>query len=249
MGPACCSCHSGAYAYRTHSSTDSSSRSARRSARSPTDRPRGPRRRETHIRTRGVIAARIEQRVDSIRLGDLSGGHWIGQPPVAGPASELPHPARHRHGNRFGDKIFNERIEAYEDVVTEVTEQLRTHAEDAVRRGVREVFVDPGLGFGKTTTHNLALLDLLETLIDTGFPVVGASRKSFIGDVLRISDPGERLAGSLAVAVTAVAKGAGRHPNPRCGTHTSGSPDGRSHPIARTRPHVIGGSGRTWRTP
>ncbi|MEV0299064.1 dihydropteroate synthase [Nocardia sp. NPDC050710] len=97
----------------------------------------------------------------------------------------------------------------YDDVVTEVTHQLRAHAENGVRLGVPEVFIDPGLGFGKTTAHNLALLEMIDVLADTGYPVVvGASRKSFLGEILGISDPGERLAGSLAVAVTAVTKGA-----------------------------------------
>ena len=97
----------------------------------------------------------------------------------------------------------------YDDVVTEVTHHLRAHAENGVRLGVPEVFIDPGLGFGKTTAHNLALLESLEVLADTGYPVVvGASRKSFLGDILGITDPGQRLPGSLAVAVTAVTKGA-----------------------------------------
>jgi dihydropteroate synthase len=97
----------------------------------------------------------------------------------------------------------------YDDVVAEVTGHLCAHAEDALRRGVPEVFIDPGLGFGKTTAHNLALVDSLATLVETGYPVVvGASRKSFIGEILGITDPGRRLAGSLAVAVTAIAKGA-----------------------------------------
>ncbi|WP_063041495.1 dihydropteroate synthase [Nocardia grenadensis] len=97
----------------------------------------------------------------------------------------------------------------YDDVVAEVTHQLLSYAETAERLGVPEVLIDPGLGFGKTTAHNLALVEAIDVLAATGYPVlVGASRKSFIGEVLGVTDPGQRLAGSLAIAVAAVARGA-----------------------------------------
>ena len=81
--------------------------------------------------------------------------------------------------------------------------------------GVGEVWIDPGIGFGKTVEHNLGLLAPLGELVATGFPVmVGTSRKSFLGRLAaaaggRPPAVDERLAGSLATATWAMAAGAG----------------------------------------
>jgi dihydropteroate synthase len=100
----------------------------------------------------------------------------------------------------------------YDDVVGEVHASLVRGALEARRCGVEEVYVDPGIGFGKTVVHNLALLRALPDLVALGTPVlVGVSRKSFIGRVLAADDPPlppeERLEGSLAAAVWAAAAG------------------------------------------
>jgi dihydropteroate synthase len=99
----------------------------------------------------------------------------------------------------------------YDDVVAEVGDFLRERAsvlEDAGVARVR-IAIDPGIGFGKTAEHNLELLRRLPQLVDLGYPVVvGASRKSFIGAVLDIDEPADRLAGSLGVAVHAAVLGA-----------------------------------------
>ncbi len=99
----------------------------------------------------------------------------------------------------------------YGDVVREVCDYLKARIDFAVSHGVaRECIVaDPGIGFGKTVDHNLALLRGLPTLIAGCGPVlVGASRKRFIGQVTGHADPGERLAGSLGVAAWSAAHGA-----------------------------------------
>lgn len=97
----------------------------------------------------------------------------------------------------------------YDDVVREVRNFLVERAGRAVEAGVTEVWIDPGIGFGKTVAHNLALLASLGELVATGFPVlVGASRKSFIGALTGGAPPHDRLEGSLAVAVWAVHQGA-----------------------------------------
>ncbi len=112
----------------------------------------------------------------------------------------------------------------YDDVVAEVRSFLVERAERALAAGVPEVWIDPGIGFGKDTGHNLELLARLGALVDTGFPVlVGASRKSFLGRLLGSSDAGrpladqptppvaavdDRVEGSLAVATWAVDAGA-----------------------------------------
>jgi dihydropteroate synthase len=99
----------------------------------------------------------------------------------------------------------------YDDVVAEVFEHLAARLDALEDAGVARdrLVVDPGIGFGKTTEHNLALLAALRQFTSLGRPVlVGASRKSFIGRLADIDDPQERLPGSLAVAALAVGAGA-----------------------------------------
>ena len=102
----------------------------------------------------------------------------------------------------------------YDDVVAEVSEFLLARAGAAVAAGVGEVWIDPGIGFGKTDAHNLALLRALPELCTRGLPVlVGTSRKGFLGRLAadaegRPAPVGDRLAGSLASATWAMLAGA-----------------------------------------
>jgi dihydropteroate synthase len=101
----------------------------------------------------------------------------------------------------------------YHDVVTEVAAYLDERATKARDAGVREIWVDPGIGFAKTARHNLALLSRLPDLVATGWPVVvGVSRKRFTGAVGNANESAplpveERLEASLAAAVWAMACG------------------------------------------
>jgi dihydropteroate synthase len=99
---------------------------------------------------------------------------------------------------------------SYRDVVGEVTAYLRDRAEALLAAGISRdaIAVDPGIGFGKTVDHNVALLRGLPALRAVGFPVaVGVSRKSFLGK-LTGRDVGQRLAASLAAMAYAVLNGA-----------------------------------------
>lgn len=103
---------------------------------------------------------------------------------------------------------------AYHDVVSEVREFLQRRARTAEDAGVPpgRIVVDPGLGFGKRTGQgvedNLTLLRHLSRIADLGYPVlVGPSRKSFIGNILRLPVD-QRLEGSLAAAALAAWNGA-----------------------------------------
>ncbi len=99
---------------------------------------------------------------------------------------------------------------AYDDVVAEVKAFLVERLEAAIGAGIAEerIWLDPGIGFGKTAEHNMELLRRLGELADLGRPLmVGASRKSFIGKVDG-SAPGERLGGTIAASVLAAAEGA-----------------------------------------
>ena len=102
----------------------------------------------------------------------------------------------------------------YDDVVAEVRDFLLARADAARATGVEEVWIDPGIGFGKTLAHNLTLLAHLHELVATGHPVaVGTSRKSSLGRLLAESDgvdevaADDRLEASLATATWAMAEG------------------------------------------
>ncbi len=97
----------------------------------------------------------------------------------------------------------------YVDVVEEVTAFLAERASAARTAGVAEVWIDPGIGFGKTVAHNLSLLRHLGVLVATGYPVlVGASRKRFLQVLTGASGADDALDGSLAAAVAALDAGA-----------------------------------------
>jgi dihydropteroate synthase len=105
----------------------------------------------------------------------------------------------------------------YDDVVAEVAAYLADRAARAAKAGVADVWVDPGIGFGKTTVHNLQLLAAVPELASLGYPlIVGTSRKTFIGRIAAGTQSGggppapvsERFEGSLASATYAMANGA-----------------------------------------
>lgn len=98
----------------------------------------------------------------------------------------------------------------YDNVLREVIDFLAERIQFAARAGIerQNIIVDPGIGFGKTLDHNLALLRGLPAFAALGQPLlVGASRKAFIGRILG-TEADERLEGSLAAAVAAVMGGA-----------------------------------------
>jgi dihydropteroate synthase len=137
-------------------------------------------------------------------LNDISGRLW----PLAAEA-QVPWVAMHMRGTPQTMQIDP----VYEDVCREVFGFLARLAEEALAGGVPEVYVDPGIGFGKTTAHNLELLRGLPGLVAQGRPVlVGTSRKRFLGVVAPEPDgsappPPARLAASLATATWAAACG------------------------------------------
>jgi dihydropteroate synthase len=98
----------------------------------------------------------------------------------------------------------------YRDVVVEVRTFLAQRMRACLDAGIRQehLVVDPGFGFGKTLTHNVALLASLDAFTGLGVPVmVGLSRKSVLGQ-LTGRTVGDRLPGSLAAALVAVQRGA-----------------------------------------
>ena len=99
----------------------------------------------------------------------------------------------------------------YDDVVSDVKAFLEERLAFAVAEGVDEarVWLDPGIGFGKTVEHNLELLRRLDEIVAIGRPVaIGTSRKSFLGKLAGGRDEGERLPGTIATNVLALERGA-----------------------------------------
>lgn len=98
----------------------------------------------------------------------------------------------------------------YDDVIEDITRFLGERARFAMDRGVahERIVLDPGIGFGKTITHNVDLLANLDAFLQLGFPLlVGASRKGFIGQLTRQSPEG-RAWGTAGVVALAVEHGA-----------------------------------------
>jgi len=99
----------------------------------------------------------------------------------------------------------------YDDVVGEVLEFLLGRAKRAERFGILKdmIFIDPGIGFGKTLEHNLSLLRNIDKFVASGYRVlVGTSRKRFIGKITGKEKPAERIFGTAATVALCAAAGA-----------------------------------------
>ncbi|MBW3653531.1 MAG: dihydropteroate synthase [Actinobacteria bacterium] len=110
----------------------------------------------------------------------------------------------------LGEPRTMQRDPRYDDVVDDVKAFLAERLAFAVRAGIAEhrIWLDPGIGFGKTIDHNLELLARLDEVVALGRPVVvGTSRKSFLGAITG-RDAGDRVAGTIATNVLALARGA-----------------------------------------
>lgn len=109
-----------------------------------------------------------------------------------------------------GDPRTMQENPTYRDAVLEVYDYLSERVDAAGQAGIprEKLAVDPGIGFGKTLDHNLALIGCLSLFHGLGVPVLlGASRKRLIGSITGKADPKERLSGSLGVAIAGAAQG------------------------------------------
>jgi dihydropteroate synthase len=98
----------------------------------------------------------------------------------------------------------------YKNVVQEVFDYLIKKAQIAENAGIekQKIFIDPGIGFGKTLEHNLDLLGNIDVFVNSGYRVlVGASRKKFIGTLTGKTVPKDRIFGTAATVALAAAKG------------------------------------------
>ncbi|MCA9977032.1 MAG: dihydropteroate synthase [Anaerolineales bacterium] len=98
----------------------------------------------------------------------------------------------------------------YDNLILDIQRELEESIELALAHGVREenIIIDPGIGFGKTVSQNLQLINELTQFLDMGYPIlVGPSRKSFIGYTLDLP-PEERVEGTAAAVAIAIDRGA-----------------------------------------
>jgi dihydropteroate synthase len=110
-----------------------------------------------------------------------------------------------------GEPATMQDLAVYDDVVVEVADWLAARIAACEEAGIprENIIVDPGIGFAKTGPHNLEVMARLATFHGLGCGIlIGASRKSFIGRLARAATPKDRLPGSLAVALAALAQGA-----------------------------------------
>jgi dihydropteroate synthase len=102
-----------------------------------------------------------------------------------------------------GRPEFMQENPEYTDVVADVKEYLLERAAAAEKLGIEKdlIFIDPGIGFGKTFEHNLKLLKHLDEFVNTGYRVLlGTSRKGFLGKITSKTIPAERVMGTAATA-------------------------------------------------
>lgn len=164
-----------------------------------TDRP-------ISVDTRKASVARAALAVGADLINDVSA---LGDPEMAEVVREAGCPLVLMHSR--GDLSTMQREIRYEDAVREIRDDLAGSVENARRQGLASnvLFVDPGIGFGKSYQHNVEILARLDELHSLGQPiVVGASRKSFIGHLTGGARPDDRLAGSLAAVAWAAHHGA-----------------------------------------
>jgi dihydropteroate synthase len=110
-----------------------------------------------------------------------------------------------------GDPGTMQQAPSYEDVALDIYDYLADRVEATVAAGIdrARIVIDPGIGFGKTIEHNLALLDRLSLFHGLGAPLlIGVSRKGFIGRLSGNAPVDRRLAGSLAAGLAALGQGA-----------------------------------------
>jgi dihydropteroate synthase len=153
-----------------------------------------------------VAAAAVEAGADIIN--DVSGLEYSPEIAEIAAANNTGLVLMHMRGNP--ENMQNSENLVYEDILSEVTGFLLKAAQKALDYGVKRenIILDPGIGFAKNAEQSLLLIREIAKLRASGYPVLaGHSRKSFIGKLLGRDNPGERLAGTLAVSLYLASQG------------------------------------------
>jgi dihydropteroate synthase len=96
----------------------------------------------------------------------------------------------------------------YKNVTEDVKQFLGERIAETLRAGIKQIIVDPGIGFGKKYEHNIQLLKELRSFTSLGYPLlVGVSKKTFLGAILNLP-PGERVEGTAAAVTVSILNGA-----------------------------------------
>lgn len=110
-----------------------------------------------------------------------------------------------------GEPTTMNNLDQYDDVTSDVIEELQRRVEDALKAGVKpeNIMIDPGFGFAKNAQQNLKLLHEFHKLNEMGYPILSAlSRKRFIGEALGGADAQNRAVGSVAAHLLSIQQGA-----------------------------------------
>lgn len=159
------------------------------------------------IDTRKMQVARAACRAGAAVVNDVSG--LTHDPALADFCAENGLPVCIMHSQ--GDPQTMQDDPHYENVLLDVYDFLETQVAMLEERGLSrsKIIVDPGIGFGKTQAHNLALLHGLSLFHGLGCPILlGVSRKGFIGRIGEAPEPRDRAPGSIALALAGIAQGA-----------------------------------------
>lgn len=155
------------------------------------------------VDTRKPFVARKCVEIGAGIINDITG---LRNPEMIDLAAELKVPAVIMHMK--GEPRNMQQNPVYKDAVKEIKDFLRGRISDARKAGIKDIIVDPGIGFGKATEHNLQILKRLDEFAGLECPImVGPSRKSFIGNVSGLKVD-ERLEGTIASVAIAVMNGA-----------------------------------------
>ncbi len=158
------------------------------------------------IDTRKASVARAAVQAGANLINDVAGFTYdAGLAPFAAEQA-LPVCVMHAQG----DPATMQENPSYDNVLLDVYDFLHERVQTLMALGIPRgrIVVDPGIGFGKTADHNLALLNGLSLFHGLGCPILlGASRKRFIGTIGNAPEPRERMPGSVAVALAGIAQG------------------------------------------
>lgn len=158
------------------------------------------------VDTRKAAVARAALAAGADMVNDVSGFTY--DPALAGVAARADVPVCIMHGPVDPATMQND--PRYDDVLLDVYDFLEARIVDLEGHGIARarMIIDPGIGFGKTQDHNLALLARLSLFHGLGVPVLlGASRKRFIGTIGNAPQARDRAPGSIAIALAGIAQG------------------------------------------
>ena len=169
------------------------------------------------LRQRFAVPLSVDTRKPAVARAALAAGASVwndvsalsGEPDSLAAAAELGCEVVLMHMR--GEPRTMQRAPRYDDVVAEVSGWLMNRVDRALAAGIRReaIWLDPGIGFGKTADHNFTLLAALDRIVGLGFPVlIGASRKGLVHAAdASAASAGDRLGGSLAIALAGMRAG------------------------------------------